>query len=58
VVKKGRFYLEASAIDDKLLRGAGGSIIGSEEENHLSELIRHDAALQSLIAHGAGFAFG
>jgi hypothetical protein len=50
--------LESPAIYDELLRGAGGSVIGSEEENHLRELVGHDAALESLIAHGAGFAFG
>ena len=49
---------EAPTIDEQLLGGACGTVIGCEEQHHLRELVRHDPTLDHLIVHRALLAFG
>ena len=52
------FPLETATIHEELLSGASGTIVGCKEEDHLGELIRHDAPLDGLISHCPFFSFG
>jgi hypothetical protein len=52
------FPLETATIHHELLSGACGAIIGCTEEDHLGELIGHDAPLDGLISHRPFFSFG
>src|SRR3954466_4506920 len=42
---------DPAAIDDVVLRGAGGRVVGSEEDGERRDLVRHELALQALSLH-------
>src|SRR3954452_9762059 len=42
---------DPAAIDDVVLGCTGGSLVGSEEDGELRDLVRHELALQALSLH-------
>src|SRR3954453_6744235 len=42
---------DPAAVDDVVLGCAGGSLVGSDEDGELRDLVRHELALQALSLH-------